>query len=302
MDQESKEQILAKNDWYEVSDEGEKMPGRFDALRAHGPLIIKIAMALIAAIVVIWGVVFLMGWFFQPDEQMQEQTRLYIQACQSENDVEKCIAGAGTQLAKETGSVEYCEELKDEEYDICIGFAASTAQDADICKKMKDSEREVNCNDAIVTNQLGSDYEYEDCEDLEDQERLESCQSRWVISAARVGNCEHEAVSDEVCAYGQLLQEAVDLQDPVGCELISDNGMQELCLEIVGPGDKDFDGLDSDEEEYRGTSDTDTDSDDDGLGDYEEIWEYETDPSNPDTDGDGYSDGDEVRAGYSPLR
>jgi hypothetical protein len=46
--------------------------------------------------------------------------------------------------------------------------------------------------------------------------------------------------------------------------------------------------------------DSDSDSDNDGLTDVmEEI--YGTDKNNPDTDGDGYLDGDEVENGYDPL-
>jgi hypothetical protein len=43
------------------------------------------------------------------------------------------------------------------------------------------------------------------------------------------------------------------------------------------------------------------DSDQDGLTDQEERM-IGTDPNNPDTDGDGYSDGKEVESGYSPLK
>jgi hypothetical protein len=43
------------------------------------------------------------------------------------------------------------------------------------------------------------------------------------------------------------------------------------------------------------------DSDNDGLTDYQEINIYHTNPHNPDTDGDGYLDGAEVKAGYNPL-
>jgi hypothetical protein len=42
------------------------------------------------------------------------------------------------------------------------------------------------------------------------------------------------------------------------------------------------------------------DSDQDGLSDAEEQV-YSTDPHNPDTDGDGYSDGAEIASGYNPL-
>ena len=43
------------------------------------------------------------------------------------------------------------------------------------------------------------------------------------------------------------------------------------------------------------------DTDGDGLLDGDEIDIYDTDPLNPDTDGDGYSDGDEIRDETDPL-
>ena len=49
------------------------------------------------------------------------------------------------------------------------------------------------------------------------------------------------------------------------------------------------------------TVDMTSDSDHDGLTNYQEINVYHTDPNKWDTDGDGYSDGEEVAHGYSPL-
>jgi hypothetical protein len=48
------------------------------------------------------------------------------------------------------------------------------------------------------------------------------------------------------------------------------------------------------------TDETRIDSDHDGISDYDEKYIYGTDPHNPDTDGDGYSDGSEILGGFDP--
>ncbi len=69
---------------------------------------------------------------------------------------------------------------------------------------------------------------------------------------------------------------------------------------IVAPLDTDKDGLPDEEELRIGTKIDDIDSDDDYLFDREEVRVYKSDPLNPDTDGDGFLDGLEVRDGYNP--
>jgi outer membrane protein OmpA-like peptidoglycan-associated protein len=63
---------------------------------------------------------------------------------------------------------------------------------------------------------------------------------------------------------------------------------------LSGSEDEDEDGLTYDQERLYGTDPYNPDTDGDGLKDGEEIYKYRTDPLNPDTDGDGISDGDEV--------
>lgn len=58
--------------------------------------------------------------------------------------------------------------------------------------------------------------------------------------------------------------------------------------------DGDSDGLTKSLESKYGTDPDNPDSDGDGLKDGEEVRRYRTDPMKPDTDGDGLSDGDEV--------
>lgn len=69
---------------------------------------------------------------------------------------------------------------------------------------------------------------------------------------------------------------------------------------VTAPVDSDADSLTDPEEMALGTDINLIDSDFDGLSDYEEVRVYGTNPLNPDTDGDGYTDGDEVKNGYNP--
>ncbi|MHA1592755.1 MAG: hypothetical protein ACTSUP_09820, partial [Candidatus Heimdallarchaeaceae archaeon] len=65
--------------------------------------------------------------------------------------------------------------------------------------------------------------------------------------------------------------------------------------------DADEDGLTNLEEFQHLTNPQVADSDSDNLTDKEEIDEYSTDPNNPDSDGDGWSDGWEVYYNTNPL-
>ena len=77
---------------------------------------------------------------------------------------------------------------------------------------------------------------------------------------------------------------------------------------LAATDDDDGDGLTNEEESLLRTdplvadapADIDLDLDGDGLTKREELFTYFTDPDNPDTDGDGLNDGDEIAAGTDP--
>lgn len=68
----------------------------------------------------------------------------------------------------------------------------------------------------------------------------------------------------------------------------------------AAPVDSDSDGLTDDEEATHGTNPSLADTDNDDLTDYEEIMIWKTNPLNPDSDGDSFSDGTEVKNNYNP--
>lgn len=71
----------------------------------------------------------------------------------------------------------------------------------------------------------------------------------------------------------------------------------------IDPGetDPDQDELNNNQEGQLGTDPTKKDTDGDGLSDGEEVKKYRTDPLRADSDGDGYTDAEEIKNGYNPL-
>lgn len=79
----------------------------------------------------------------------------------------------------------------------------------------------------------------------------------------------------------------------------SDNMNAAVVLPAL-PVDTDADGLTNTEESTYGTNPNNPDTDGDGLYDREEVLFYSTDPQDADTDGDGTDDGTEVEKGTHP--
>ena len=78
------------------------------------------------------------------------------------------------------------------------------------------------------------------------------------------------------------------------------NNQADVVTEPAQPLDTDRDGLTDQEENLYGTNSERVDTDRDGLTDQDEVKVFETDPNNPDSDGDTFLDGQEVRSGYDP--
>ena len=91
------------------------------------------------------------------------------------------------------------------------------------------------------------------------------------------------------------------IADSGGAVAESDRSNNTNFVQVATIFDSDNDGLaDADELRY-GTDPHNPDTDGDGLMDGEEVYRYGTSPLLPDSDGDGMDDGAEVRAGTDPL-
>ncbi len=94
------------------------------------------------------------------------------------------------------------------------------------------------------------------------------------------------------------------IPDEIIVTTTSEDAITDMIIDEVlfgEPVDSDKDGLDDVREIELGTDPLNPDTDGDGLIDGDEVIIWKTDPLNPDTDGDGYLDGLEVKSGYNPL-
>ncbi len=105
------------------------------------------------------------------------------------------------------------------------------------------------------------------------------------------------SVTEAIILYGANWSKRVVKLDPLLENYYTKVNMG-VSVDLV---DADKDGVDLDTEEQYNSSDNSSDSDKDGLGDYEEIYFWFSDPMMADTDEDGFKDGKEVQIGYSPL-
>ncbi|MFO1429668.1 MAG: PKD domain-containing protein [Candidatus Competibacteraceae bacterium] len=80
----------------------------------------------------------------------------------------------------------------------------------------------------------------------------------------------------------------------------SDPDTVQIDVKASTPVDSDNDGLTDEEELALGTDPHNPDTDGDGLKDGEEVHIYHTNPLNPDSDGDTFKDGEEVSGGGNP--
>lgn len=163
------------------------------------------------------------------------------------------------------------------ERDLCVlEFVDAFPATPDACGTIVEPARQADCQLRIVSQ--GNDFSA--CAKIPDAAGRDYCYASVLAGFAGGGEklCPQLAGADgERCWELFHTSEALRNADYDRCKKISPDAGRQRCLEALP-----------------------RDSDGDGLSDYLEQSRYETDPQNPDTDGDGFSDGQEVKGGYNP--
>ena len=157
--------------------------------------------------------------------------------------------------------------------------------------------------DVEVYNMALEQKNLSSCEEIKDLYTRDLCFERVAVSLSNqstILGCQNIENNEEkeMCNFTVYKTKAIQEKSIEPCNKLILENLIKRCIEQVESSN-----FCADEECYEEfyQSLKGVDSDKDGLLDLDEMYIYQSDPENPDTDGDGYSDGDEIKNGYNPL-
>jgi len=201
-----------------------------------------------------------------------------IAECQNGEDPNACEQRVKTKIAREMGEILVCEGLDQKLYINCVSLIAVENLEVRACEALE-GESVNTCKDAVYLRLAQNKKDYGICEKILDDDKRSSCEKILLSTVIKNDDCVFYGLDSIICNEGQKLQAIVEDGDYIECAELSTDKLIADCHEMF----------------------TVIDRDGDGLLDMYEVDRFGTDPRNPDTDGDGYSDFDEVNNGFDPL-
>ena len=186
-----------------------------------------------------------------------------------------CLLQAQSGAARQVGEVEACKTLEGDRYASCVTLIAFDKKDPELCGSLSATAK-TTCMDGAFVLVAQEQHDFMLCAKVTNEISRLSCEATLRSDAAMAGDCAAYHVDASVCEGETALRSVIDLGDPKGCATLSGDYVA-TCEDLFASLDEDKDGLSLQEEFELGTS-----------------------PTNPDTDGDGYTDGEEVASGHNP--
>lgn len=265
----------------------------------------------------------------QQQTQMQDINNQAAQIIQEDNQVYK--------TAVDTNNADKCSEMSDDEQkDLCVKLLAIKLKNNQLCEKIGNKDTFTACQDRVNFETATGNKDLELCKTINDANLNSSCVVN-IISQNQYNEQDCESLEDDnqknLCLGKVLYEEAIEENDISICQKIPSENNEE-CLHSIINKHNDLDYCDSLPEELNAICtqiiarklayekkdksicdeisdgniqneckeyvDGALDPDNDGLTNLQEKI-YKTDPNIPDSDNDGYNDGDEVKNGFNPL-
>src|SRR3989339_256698 len=177
--------------------------------------------------------------------------RQELKTCDQEKYPETCRSQRVEEAAQRTGLEELCTELKGDAFENCVWGVALDGRRPEVCNEIVEAIARTHCLDAVWWRKAIEEKDPATCVKLTDEELVQECESV-------TGKTEEELIRTETLAT------AVASGDPMQCRALSQEEDLVSCLDAVGTGDVDHDGLEAKKEQTLGTSDLLVDTDGDG--------------------------------------
>jgi len=218
----------------------------------------------------------------------------------------ECIA----RLASLYKHSENCERIADKKMsEVCVQDVGIGLRRVDFCDIYKgEPHEEQECIDRIYAFIYGDVGKINKCSTIQTLEYSGLCEMNSILDSGKSCNdIEDENIRNE-CNSAEMIYKINKVEN---CSLLKDELYKRVCIDRfekwagfddVTLHDGDGDGLWDSKELWVKTDPYNPDTDGDGLTDYEEVIIYRTNPANPDTDGDGWTDKKEIEEKTSCQR
>ncbi len=262
----------------------------------------------IVASLIVGGMVLLLllgGWRWYTTSRAREAALVAtitdtLAPCDQATDPALCRRGQVEALVTSGGAdASACDQVDGADRDSCLWTAARAIGKTEPCTSMSDAATQVSCEQELMLINAMSGDDPSACAGVTDASLQTGCEKAVRQNLVAHGRCA-DAYDTETCEDFTRLNDALLAKDPDLCVLVTTEDLRGDCVDMIGAGDRDLDGLDATTEGALGTDDRKADTDADGLTDAEER-DGGTDPLLADTDGDGFNDGDEVANEYDPV-
>jgi hypothetical protein len=247
---------------------------------------VALGLSLVLALLVLGGAVFAGNWYMNrstpakiAQEVATDMLADKVADCEQAADPEACKSAAGMQVANTTGETAACADLTGEAYDSCVSLAARTSAKVSACGTLE-GDAKTACEDSAYAAEAELKMDIRLCAKIVNEQTASGCVTHVTDAAVAASACAAAHVEESLCTTAAALRAAIATGLEANCAALATEDLKIDCTNGIHSFDEDGDGLSV----------------------FDEVNIHHTDPVKPDTDGDGYTDGEEIASGHDPLK